>query len=46
VVVWSAARSPALTTALTDVFGAAEEREVEVPAHGRVGAYWLHLARR
>ncbi|HEY1135766.1 MAG TPA: hypothetical protein VGE77_14415 [Nocardioides sp.] len=44
VVVWSASRSPALTDALTAVFGAAEEREVAVPAHGRVGSYWLHLA--
>lgn len=45
-VVWSAARSDALDATLREVFGASEEREVAVPDHGRVGSYWLHLARR
>lgn len=45
-VVWSATRSPALEEALALVFGASEARAVAVPAHGRVGEYWLHLARR
>ncbi|KRF37824.1 spermidine synthase [Nocardioides sp. Soil805] len=45
-VVWSAARSPELLTALEDVFGAAEERAYDVLLQDRPEEYFLYVARR
>lgn len=45
-VVWSAARAPALADALREVFGNVAERPYDVPAHGRVGQYFLYSVRR
>lgn len=46
-VVWSAARSPALDAALRSVFGDAAVDELRCPVdlQGRAEDYWLHLAR-
>ncbi|QWZ10367.1 hypothetical protein KRR39_00670 [Nocardioides panacis] len=45
-VVWSAAASPALQAALTDVFGAVEPVPLAVRLQAREETYWLYLARR
>jgi spermidine synthase len=45
-VVWSAARSPELLSALEDVFGAAEERSYDVLLQDRPEEYFLYVARR
>jgi spermidine synthase len=45
-VVWSAERSPALSTSLTRVFGDVEERDHEVRLQDRDEHYWLYAARR
>ncbi|MEZ0579612.1 spermidine synthase [Nocardioides sp. MH1] len=45
-VVWSAAAAPDLEAALRHVLGNAAEERCPVPAHGRVGDYFLYLARR
>jgi spermidine synthase len=46
VVVWSAAQSPRLAGALTEVFGSAVPLPVDVRLQGRDEQYWLYLARR
>jgi hypothetical protein len=45
VVIWSAARSPALERAMAGVFGDAEARPYDVRLQQREEQYWLHLAR-
>jgi spermidine synthase len=45
-VVWSAAEAPDLELTMRGVLGDAVEERHAVPAHGRVGDYFLYLARR
>jgi spermidine synthase len=45
-VVWSAAEAPQLERAMRRAFGEAVEERHAAPAHGRVGDYFLYLARR
>ena len=45
-VVWSAAPAPGVEDALRHVLGDATEERHAVPGHGRVGDYFLYLARR
>ena len=45
-VVWSAARSPELLSALEDVFGSAEERAYDVLLQDRPEEYFLYVGRR